>query len=131
MPLIRYDTGDVGTIDYSQSPPIFDVIEGRKSDVILDTKGNIISSFIIAEINSFNEIRQSQLIQEEKKYVLKLNVTIKFDFENEIIKKFKTYLGDDAEILIEYVNEIPLLGSGKRKTTLNNYLSKNTSRIKN
>ncbi len=123
IPLIRYDTGDVGIIDYSITPPVLKHIEGRKADIIYNTKGEIISSFIVTNVVEYEGIKQGQLIQKSKKeYELKLNTTSKFNKEQEIIKEFKGYLGDDAIINIKYVNEIPLLSSGKRKATVNNFV---------
>jgi phenylacetate-CoA ligase len=123
MPMIRYDTGDIGQIDYDVQPPIFKKIEGRKGDVILNTKGEIITYFIVLNLCYYNELKQGQLIQEsQKNYTLKLNVTENFTFESKIINEFKGYLGDDAVIKIEYVDEIPILSSGKRRLTINNYL---------
>tara|TARA_R110000868_G_C10869237_1_gene762146 strand:- start:42 stop:1340 length:1299 start_codon:yes stop_codon:yes gene_type:complete len=124
MPMIRYDTGDLGEIDYNQSPPVFKKIEGRKTDIILNTKGEIVSSFILFEIATNPNLLQVQFIQKTQyEYTLKLNITDRFDSEIEILDKLKNYLGDDAKINIEYVNDIPLLASGKRKVTLNNYLN--------
>ena len=123
MPLIRYDTGDLGILDYTKSPPTLKTVDGRKSDSILNTKGDIITSFIITNLYNFDKIIQSQLIQETKKqYTLKLNVEGSFTHENEIINTLKKHLGQDAIIKVIYVNEIPLLASGKRKATVNNFL---------
>ncbi|MDO5969060.1 CoF synthetase [Flavivirga aquimarina] len=123
MPMIRYDTGDIGSINYNVSPPTFKKIEGRKTDIILNTKGDIVTSFIIANVSSYKGIIQGQLIQEtQKEYTLKLNITDEFKGEVKIIKEFKSYLGEDALITIEYVDEIPILSSGKRKSAINNYI---------
>lgn len=125
IPLIRYDTGDVGTIDDSVNPPMLKNIEGRKADVIYNTKGEIVSSFIVANVVEYEGIMQGQLIQEtQKNYLLKLNVTNEFKQEVDIINEFKGYLGNDAKIKIGYVDEIPLLASGKRKATINNHIKK-------
>ena len=48
-----------------------------------------------------------------------------FTQEADIIKEFKGLLGKDAKIILEYVNEIPALSSGKRKPTMNNYIKNN------
>ena len=125
IPLIRYDTGDVGTIDYTVTPPVLKNVEGRKTDIIYNTKGEIVSSFIITNVVEYKGVIQGQLIQESQKaYALKLNVTNTFEQEVDVINEFKGYLGNDAEIKISYVDEIPLLASGKRKATINNYLKK-------
>lgn len=123
MPLIRYDTGDVGVLDNSVSPPVFSSIEGRKLDIILNTKGEIVSSFLFYIAFKFDAINQTQFIQEEKNlYTLKLNIEPNFNSEKEIIKELKFILGDDAIINVEYVDNIPLLSSGKMKLTINNFI---------
>jgi phenylacetate-CoA ligase len=123
MPLIRYDTGDIGTIDYTASPPTLKKIEGRKTDAIFDTQGDIVSSFIMINSIRYKGIKQIQLIQEDRiNYTIKLNCTKRFKSRKKLTKKFKKFLGSDAEIKIEVTDEIPLLTSGKRKMTLNNYV---------
>lgn len=122
MPIIRYDTGDVGAIDYSVSPPIFKTVEGRKSDVIYNTKGEVVSSMIIIRPHISKGVIQCQLIQEkQKEYIIKLNVTEKFNDESAIIDEFKCFLGNDAVIEVLYTDEIPTLASGKTRATINNY----------
>ena len=125
MPLIRYDTGDVGILDFDQNSEslVFTNIEGRKMDMFTNTNGEYISSHIIHHILQFNEIDQFQFIEEEnKEYIIKLKVTRNFDYDNEtsIINQYKEYFGHDANIRIEYVKDIPLLLSGKRKLVINN-----------
>jgi len=123
IPIIRYDTGDLGSIDYSKPIPVFKKVEGRKSDVILNTKGEMVSSMIIIRPHINKGVVQSQLIQEgEKKYTLNLNVTEEFKDESEIRDEFIFFLGEDAQINIEYTNEIPALASGKTRATINNYI---------
>jgi phenylacetate-CoA ligase len=70
----------------------------------------------------YTEIRQYQLIQNgEKEYLFKINVGETFERETQLVEEFKAYLGDDAVFQIEYVKEIPLLDSGKRRKLVNNY----------
>jgi phenylacetate-CoA ligase len=38
------------------------------------------------------------------------------------VELFQDFLGHDAEIVIEHVNEIPVLSSGKRKKVMSNYI---------
>lgn len=38
-----------------------------------------------------------------------------------MISQFKEFLGEAATISIEYVNDIPVLASGKRKPVVNNW----------
>ena len=130
MPIIRYDTGDIARWGLNKDGAMELVeIEGRKMDLIYDSKGNIISSFVIYTkfYNYYNLLKQYQFIQQdEKKYEVKLNLQgDNFQFENELIVDIKSDFGDDANVTITYVNEIPALASGKRKKVINNYI-KNT-----
>jgi len=123
MPLIRYDTGDIGAIDFEVSPPVLKQVEGRKNDVIFNTNGEPISSFIMINNYLYEGIKQSQLIQEGKTdYLLKLQVSDNFHQEQDFIALYQGFLGKDANIKVQYVDALPLLSSGKRKTTINNDL---------
>ncbi len=122
MPLIRYDTGDIGIMDYQTLPPTLKSVEGRQTDLIYNTKGDIVSSFIMTNSVHYKDVNQMQLIQESATaYTLKVNGKTSANLKNQLIIDFKRFLGDDATIDIMYVNEIPLLNSGKRKITVNNY----------
>jgi phenylacetate-CoA ligase len=124
MPLIRYDTGDIGIMDeenHTIGNSFLTKIEGRKMDLLYNTNGELISSFIVYKnMWKYPEIIQYQLIQIDKtQYLFKINLEGTFKREEELIKEFKTYLGEEANFSIEYVNEIPLLASGKRKKIVN------------
>ncbi|MCM1140629.1 MAG: hypothetical protein NC453_18820 [Muribaculum sp.] len=125
MPFIRYDTGDLGAIRRRDDGKlVLSSVEGRKTDVILDVNGNPVSSHIITNtLWSFNEISQFQFIQKTAtEYVFRLNMNGKqFGREAELAKAIKNYLGDSASISFEYVNEIPVLNSGKRRFVINEY----------
>lgn len=125
MPLIRYDTGDLAylsaNIKDENSAPVLERIEGRKVDLLYDTNNKVITSHIITvNMWKYAELRQYQFVQIGfGKYVFRLNPWTTFPREEELIKEFKGYFGNDADIKIEYVNEIPLLASGKRKLVVN------------
>ncbi len=129
MPLIRYDTGDMARLAFnnsgSKSIPVFDRIDGRIIDIIWNTNGKIISPYLIYTITEkYNELKQFQFAQtDKKKYVYRLNPWGDFfSKENELILISKKYLGEDADITIEYVEEVPLLASKKRKPVINEYI---------
>jgi len=124
MPLIRYDTGDIGTMQLDDNNmPYLQSIAGRKLDLIYDTKGNIVPSHVSYKLCKYGDYKQFQLVQYgEKEYLIKLNTDKKVD-ECVMIAEYKEYFGQDASITIEYVDEIPLLSSGKRKEVLNTYHS--------
>jgi phenylacetate-CoA ligase len=123
MPLIRYDTGDIGIIDNQTTPPSLKCIEGRKSDVIYNTKGDIVSAFIMTNIVHYKGLKQMQLIQNnQKQYTIKYSGNLTKTTKNNILVDYKNYLGQDAILAIIQVKGIPLLDSGKRKVMINNYL---------
>lgn len=126
MPMIRYDTGDIGAFsNYSDDYEnlYLDKVEGRKLDLLYDTKGNLVSSYIVYKnMWQYTEINQYQLIQEtEKDYQFKISLNGHFNKERQLIEEFKQFLGQDANFEITYVDEIPLLDSGKRRKIVNNY----------
>lgn len=126
MPLLRYDTGDIACFGDTliNSAPTFKNLEGRKMDMVFDTKGELISSFIVYTkfYDYYNLIKQYQFIQTDKTaYTIKLNLDGAFMFEKELIDNVKKDFGQDAKITIEYVDEIPSLSSGKRKKVVNRY----------
>ena len=126
MPMIRYDTGDIGQLgvpkEDSKNNLVLKRVEGRKMDMIFNTKGEMISPFMVYHILKFPNIIQYQFIQENKtKYVIKLNVLPEFQSAEKIVAEFTKHLGSDAEVSLEYVEDIPLLSSGKRKFVINKF----------
>jgi phenylacetate-CoA ligase len=131
MPLIRYDTGDTGV--WKQAPEcgwvsqVLSSVQGATVDPLYDTRGNKIATATIGmNLWSFVELRQYQLIQEgARQYTFKLNGAEGHYEDATFVSLLKEYLGQDAEIKIEHVDEIPVLASGKRKTFVNNYYKTN------
>jgi phenylacetate-CoA ligase len=126
MPIIRYDTGDIAKLGVSKNGAMqLEEIEGRKMDLIYDSQGNIISSFVIYTkfYKYYKLLKQYQFLQHgEKDYEIKLNLQdAVFEFENDLITDVKSDFGIDANITISYVDEIPALASGKRKKVINNF----------
>jgi phenylacetate-CoA ligase len=126
MPMIRYDTGDIGSIVYIQRNGVtkkaITNFGGRRVDMVFDCYGNRLSPHIIT-VNfwQFPEIQQYQFIQESKiNYTLKINTQDRFVRQKEMEALLEKLLGDKAVIKIEEVEEIPVLASGKRKYIVNN-----------
>jgi phenylacetate-CoA ligase len=122
--MIRYDTGDLGQMGHCTKNgveyPVLARVEGRKMDMIFDTEGKMTSPYMVYHILKYPNIKQYQFIQEcEKKYLIKLNVSPEFHSGETIKEEFKKHLGPDAEIRLEFVDDIPLLSSGKRKFVIN------------
>lgn len=130
MPLIRYYTGDLArwsdkTNEYGA--PRLEGIVGRSDELIRAADNKIVTSYVIAANTwKYTEIRQFQFIQTDVgTYTFRLNPwRLPFKEEKNLIKEFKGYLGENAKINIEYVDEIPLLDSGKRKLVINKLKTK-------
>ncbi|MBJ7882884.1 phenylacetate--CoA ligase family protein [Gelidibacter salicanalis] len=123
MPFIRYDTGDMGVKEIRNGKTYLKSVEGRKLDLLFDTSGEAITSYIVGR-NMWNylEIEQYQLIQVgEKSYEFKINCPTGFKREAQLVNEFKSYLGEDADFEVIYVEGIPLLNSGKHRKTVNLY----------
>lgn len=127
MPLIRYETGDLGIAGKNEhckyKTPIIRNLVGRAINQLYSTDGTHVSPLIYpVPLEGYSSIIQYQIIQEGKKeYRLKLNDASKSNSDLDITAHLKNIFGQDALITIEYVDEIPLLASGKRQHTVNNY----------
>lgn len=126
MPMIRYDTGDMAVYQETKSGvPFLSKIYGRRTDVIFDTSGELVSPFIFYRVLDFTKAKQFQFIQKNSiEYIFKLNALALETDELKVRLFFKKYLGEDAIINFVYVDEIPLLSSGKRKKIINELLLK-------
>ena len=121
MPIIRYDTGDLAKAKHEIRGDRYRLflteIYGRRSDTIYDTKGNALTPFIITNnLWDVPGLLQYRFIQEtETEYTLELNGDPeKMDVED-ILGRIRPYFGENAVITTVFVDEIPVLASGKRK----------------
>lgn len=127
MPMIRYDTGDLAI--EGECPAcewntrILQNIQGRRVHACYDTKGNMVSPFLLDKhMEQFSELKQFQFIQEEEKdYVLKVNGATGKYTDEQFITILKSFLGDDSNIQIVHVDEIPVVASGKYMQMICNY----------
>lgn len=125
MPLIRYENGDLAAGEHKRSHGryrfMLTELYGRRSDLIYDTKGRIVSPFVLYNgLAMMDDLKQYRFIQEDvKRYTLELNGDAdKLDTEamKELVRR---YFGDDAEVDVQFVGEIPVLNSGKMKNIVN------------
>jgi phenylacetate-CoA ligase len=132
LPMIRYDTGDIGIIASNSctqfSTPILKSLEGRRIDTIYDTSGHAVMifsiDFIFDKLSALVNVKQFQFIQENRNtYLLRIcaNTSLTDEICSQVVSRLKSILGSDALIRIEYVNEIPILNSRKRKYIVSNY----------
>lgn len=128
FPVIRYDTGDTCQLlppdENSNGYPVLGKLYGRRFDLTYTTDGTPIYPLAYGRIlKNYDVITSWQFIQKsEKDYTLVL--VLKHDDElavKDMVSQIKCFLGKDANISIERVEEIPLLRSGKRKPVRNDW----------
>lgn len=127
MPMIRYDTGDIGAIETveinGRRKRVISNFSGRATDVITDADGITVSPYMITNnMWAFTDISQFQLIQlNEAKYLIRLNTDKSYPRQKEVVNILKKILGENSEIDLEFVDEIPVMSSGKRRYIINQW----------
>lgn len=128
FPMIRYDNGDTAVLlppdEYSNGYPVLGNLYGRRLDLTYDTSGRAISPMTYGRIMKHygDNVAQWQFIQEGGgEYRLKIVVRNDDLPQEEVVGLLREKLGDNADIKIEFVDEIPVLASGKRKPVVNNW----------
>lgn len=125
MPMIRYDTGDLavrkGVAECGWNTICLERIEGRKADITYTVNGEPISPSTWGVLFwDFPDVKQYQIIQETKvKYIIRMNVERNRYDEHKLRELVEEVVGK-ADIQFEYVNEIPILESGKFKRSICN-----------
>lgn len=121
FPMIRYDTGDTGKIrmyrdENGRVHGKFAEIYGRRGSLMYNCQGEPLSIHVFMNIllNFEGIVYQAKCIQwEKKKYELLINADReKLDIE-EVLSAYRKYLGEEAEIEVTYVEELPVQASGK------------------
>ncbi|MFC1968358.1 phenylacetate--CoA ligase family protein [Chloroflexota bacterium] len=129
MPFIRYDIGDVGAMSdqvcsCGRSLPILMKLDGRIQDSILIKDGRSIPGIALHQnfLARLEGVVQWQIVQESYEKVL---VKVVLDrvypklhmhkLTSAIVAHFRPILGNDMVIIVEFVDQIPLTSSGKRR----------------
>ena len=122
FPMIRYDTGDTGRMETwkdeeGRNHAKFTEIYGRRGSMLYNTSGEPLSIHVFMNVllNFEGILRQAKCIQMEvDSYVLYLNPVDKATLnEEEVLKAYRHYLGEDAKIQVIYVDNLPIQQSGK------------------
>ena len=121
MPLIRYDIGDIGTLDDNEM--MLKEIKGRVNSMIETSKGKVDSAAITSALyfdlknNLFTSFSKYQLIQKKKDvFELKIVVIDKSKWEKDkdtITTVMKSILGKDIIFNFNEVESIESLKNGK------------------
>lgn len=124
FPMIRYDTGDLGVMEKPDDGgwPYLSEIFGRSRDCVYCTDGILLSPAKISVMMwGQSGIKQWQFIQNDRTdYTIKLNTDGEIDVPP-LLCKFTEVLGKDANIHVEFVDEIPVQASNKRRAVICNY----------
>ncbi len=119
MPFIRYNTGDLARLS---GPDRLAPVSGRMSDTIRTASGNLIhGEYFTHLLYRATFVKEFQFVQEDLHRYRLLLVAGKresADIEESIRRDILEHVGDGASVEITYVDNIPLLASGKRKFTL-------------
>jgi len=124
MPFIRYKLNDLAVLkddecSCGRNLPMIDSILGRDTDIVITPDGRFLLVYFFTVLFKYIEgVNQFQVIQEK---LDKLNIKIvkneKFtnkDLER-ILSGIKNAAGEEMEVNIEFVDEIPVSKSGKRR----------------
>lgn len=123
FPLIRYEIGDVGMMsdkkkcDCGVNLPLLENIEGRISDVIV-LKNKLLTPYFGALMSSVGGIDSYQIVQENiEKLTIKIVKNNEYQIANQIKidNALRDMAGQSIELKYEYVEDIPVSESGKRR----------------
>ena len=121
FPMVRYDTGDTGKmrVYYDKNGRVhakYTEIYGRRGSLMYNTKGEPLSIHVFMNtlLKFEGTVYQAKCIQwGEKDYELLVNADRSRLDETELLAAYRHYLGEDAELRITYVDQIPIQASGK------------------
>ena len=129
MPLIRYKLGDIGTITYKKCDcgrgyPLIKSIEGRTDDFLILPSGRKISPRVINVIEDIPGVLRYKTIQESKNKII-VNLIKGEGFSQTTISEIKSHikdgcLGEDVEVEVNLVKEIPHERTGKLRAVVSN-----------
>ncbi len=131
MPLIRYEIGDSAEWDvpFNSGSNILSLktFHGRITEKLFNTDGSYVNyGAIYGAIDKSRELTegviQYQIIQETSDtYRIKLQVKPEFNLQDLLISQYKKLFGQNANIILDFVDQIPRLQSGKRAIMINRY----------
>ena len=127
MPFIRYEIGDIGAMAENHCTcgrtfPLLKEIRGRESDFIQTRDGKYIhGEFFTHLFYGLEGIAKFQVYQKDLTSIIIFIVKygeIKPDGLNRVKKKIRDRVGIGSEVMISFVDEIPIPKSGKHRFTI-------------
>jgi phenylacetate-CoA ligase len=136
FPFIRYRTGDVAVLDdqscsCGRGLPMLKEIHGRTTDFIVATDGTVMHGLaLIYIIRDLGGVQKFKIIQEDLKHLRVLLVPgkdfMKSDVET-IRSGMRERLGQDVEVFVDLVVDIPAERSGKFRYVVSHVASDATA----
>ena len=135
MPLIRYDTGDIGKPSDRQcgcgiNLPLMEIVEGRKEDFIRTIDGKLVHAAYLCYTLKDDTVHEFKMFQKATDLLhVHIVKSERFNSESEVMleNKLRTALGDKVIIEFFYCDRIPREKSGK----LRYFVSELSQPIKN
>jgi len=126
MPLIRYDTGDVGVLNHRRCPcgrqlRLLERLEGRCNDLVSLPDGRLLPPGFFIFLRNFKGIRQYRIVQEridELIVYLVLEANAPTDLAECAKEEIKAWAGEGVTVRVKIVDEIPLDPSGKLRSVI-------------
>jgi phenylacetate-CoA ligase len=122
FPFIRYRTGDIGALDSKpcscgRGLPLLKEIQGRSTDFLVAKNGTVMHGLaLIYILRDLPEVRAFKIVQESLDRT-RVSVVPEKELGAELIAKirqgFKARLGQEVDIAVDEVTEIPAEASGK------------------
>lgn len=129
MPLIRYDTGDIGSLLTDTCPcgrhsPLMSPVTTKAEDQILTPEGRYISgSLLTFPFKPMKNILKSQLVQEESGLV-KVKIVKNKDYSDAdsriLVERLGQCLGPNVKIVLEFFDDIERTKNGKYRWVISN-----------
>ncbi len=122
FPFIRYRTGDIGVLDNKpcscgRGLPLLKEIQGRSTDFLVAKNGTVMHGLaLIYILRDLPQIRNFKITQESVDLTSVSVVSdggLNGELVGKIVQGFKARLGQEVEIRVEEVKEIPSEKSGK------------------
>ena len=126
MPFIRYDTGDIaiagGECSCGRGLPLVTNIEGRRAEYLITPRGrviapNVLGGYLFRSHDYVDYFIKYQAEQNESDRITFRFVPIKAtdeDLRQRLHHDLQELMGEDIEINLEFVDDIPIEASGKQ-----------------
>lgn len=122
FPFIRYCTGDLAQLDPAPCPcgrglTVLANVQGRRRDFLLTTTGHQLHSWgVVYLLRDLTDIKKFKVIQHQPKQIELLVVAdqpLSTESQMGIRRNFRHLLGDDMNVSINHVPDIPAAANGK------------------